>query len=65
MFRSIIPREDVFFDNFEKICALMTDAAKALRAMLENGGAYAVAAHRIKAIEGQADELTHHSIEKL
>jgi hypothetical protein len=23
MFRSIIPRKEVFFDNFEKICALM------------------------------------------
>jgi hypothetical protein len=38
MFRSIIPREEVFFDNFEKICALMTEAARDLRAMLENGG---------------------------
>jgi len=65
MFRSIIPREEVFFDNFEKICALMGEAAKALRAMLENGGPYAEAAQRIKEIEGQADELTHHSIEKL
>lgn len=62
MFRSIIPREEVFFDHFEKICALMTEAAKALRAMLENGGAHAEAAQGIKALEGQADELTHRSI---
>ena len=65
MFRSIIPREEVFFDNFEKICALMTEAAKDLRAMLEIGGPYAEAARRIKALENQADELTHRSIEKL
>jgi predicted phosphate transport protein (TIGR00153 family) len=65
MFRSIIPREEFFFDNFEKICALMTEAAKALRAMLENSGSYAEAAQAIKALEGQADELTHRSIEKL
>jgi predicted phosphate transport protein (TIGR00153 family) len=65
MFRSIIPREEVFFDNFEKICALMTEAAKGLRAMLEIGGPYTEAAHRIKALENQADELTHRSIEKL
>ena len=44
MFRSIIPREEVFFDNFEKICALVTEAAKALRVMLETGGPYAEAA---------------------
>jgi len=65
MFRSIIPREEVFFDNFENICALMTEAAMALRAMLETGGPYAEAARRIKEIEAQADKLTHHSIEKL
>ena len=65
MFRSIIPREEVFFDNFEKICALMTAAARDLRAMLENGSPYADAARRIKALENQADEVTHRSIEKL
>jgi predicted phosphate transport protein (TIGR00153 family) len=65
MFRSIIPREEVFFDNFEKICALMTEAAKDLRTMLGNGGPYAEAARRIKSLENQADEVTHHSIEKL
>jgi predicted phosphate transport protein (TIGR00153 family) len=65
MLRSIIPREEVFFENFEKICALITEAAKALRAMLENGGPYAEAAQGIKEIEGQADAVTHHSIEKL
>jgi predicted phosphate transport protein (TIGR00153 family) len=65
MFRSIIPREEVFFDNFEKICALMTEAAKHLRTMLEIGGPYDEAARRIKGIENEADELTHRSIETL
>ena len=65
MFRSIIPREEVFFDHFEEICALMTAAAKDLRTMLESGEPYAEAALRIKALENQADELTHGSIEKL
>jgi predicted phosphate transport protein (TIGR00153 family) len=65
MFRSIIPREQVFFDNFEKICEFMTAAAEALQAMFENGAPYTEAAHRIKSLESQADEVTHHSIEKL
>ena len=65
MFRSIIPREKVFFDNFEKICALMTEAAKYLRTMLEMGSPYDEAARRIKGIENEADELTHRSIETL
>ena len=65
MFRSIIPREDVFFDHFEKICALMTDAARHLRYMLEKGGPYVEAAHRIKGIESEADEVTHRSIATL
>jgi uncharacterized protein len=65
MFRSIIPREEVFFDDFDKICALVVEAAKSLKAMLEYGAPYAEAARRIKAIESQADELARHSIETL
>ncbi len=65
MFRSIIPREEVFFDNFEKICALMTEAARHLGKMLEKGGPYTEAANGIKGIESEADELTHRSIETL
>jgi len=65
MFRSIIPRQEVFFDNFEKICTLMTAAAKHLRTMLEKGSPYDEAAHRIKSIESEADELTHRSIATL
>jgi len=65
MFRSIIPREEVFFDNFEKICALMTEAAKHLKSMLETGGPYDEAARRVKGIESEADELTHRSIATL
>ena len=65
MFRSIIPREEIFFDNFEGICSFMTEAAKDLRAMLEKGDPYDEAAERIKKLEQEADELTHRSIETL
>ena len=65
MFRSIIPREEVFFDNFEGICGFMTEAAKYLRTMLEKGAPFDEAAHRIKKKEREADELTHRSIETL
>jgi predicted phosphate transport protein (TIGR00153 family) len=65
MFRSFIPREAVFFDNFEKICTLMTEAARDLRTMIEKGSPYDEAARRIKSIESEADELTHRSIETL
>lgn len=65
MFRSIIPREEVLFDNFEKICALMIVAAGHLRSMLEIGGPYDEAARRVKGIEAEADELTHRSIATL
>ncbi|MBW2488816.1 MAG: DUF47 domain-containing protein [Deltaproteobacteria bacterium] len=65
MFRSIIPREEVFFDNFEGICGFMTEAARGLRTMLEKGAPYDEAADRIKKLEQQADELTHRSIETL
>lgn len=65
MLKSIIPREEIFFDNFEKICALMTEAAKHLKPMLEKSGPYNEAALHIKNIENKADELTHRSIKTL
>lgn len=65
MFRSIIPREEVFFDNFEGICALMAEAAKHLRTMLKKGDPFDETARRVKEIEREADELTHRSIETL
>jgi predicted phosphate transport protein (TIGR00153 family) len=65
MFRSIIPREEVFFDNFEGICGFMTEAAKHLKNMLEKGDPYDETADRIKKLEREADELTHRSIETL
>ena len=65
MFRSIIPREEVFFDNFEKICGFMTEAARHLMTMLEKGDPYDEAADRIKKLEREADELTYRSIKTL
>jgi uncharacterized protein Yka (UPF0111/DUF47 family) len=65
MFRSIIPREGVFFDNLEKIYRFMTEAAKHLITMLEKSDPYDDAADHIKKLERQADELTHCGIETL
>lgn len=65
MLRSIIPREEIFFDNFEKLCVLLTTAAGLLKTMLAAGPPYDEAALRIKGIESDADTLTRHSLETL
>lgn len=65
MVRSIIPRDEVFFDRFEKICVLIVEAAEKLKAMLEAGSPYDSAARRIKIIESEADEQVHQCIERL
>lgn len=65
MVRSIIPRDEVFFDRFEKMCALIVEAAEKLDTMLRDGGPFEAAARRIKTIESEADEQAHRTIEQL
>jgi predicted phosphate transport protein (TIGR00153 family) len=65
MVRSIIPRDEVYFDSFEKICVLIVEAAEKLKTMLDEGGPFDAAARRIKIIENEADEQVHRVVEKL
>ena len=65
MFRSIIPRDEVFFDRFEKICALIVEAAASMQEMLDESGSLEAHARRIKDLESEADEQVHHAMEHL
>jgi predicted phosphate transport protein (TIGR00153 family) len=65
MVRSIIPRDEVYFDSFEKICVLIVEAAEKLKTMLDGESPFEASARRIKIIENEADEQVHRAVEKL
>ncbi len=65
MFRSIIPRDEMFFDSFERICVLIVEAAKKLMAMLDKGSPFDASAREIKTLESEADEHVHQAAKRL
>lgn len=62
LFRKIMPREDRFFDMFERHAKLMVEATAALREMLEGGETVQAAADRIGELESAADDVTREAM---
>ena len=65
MFKRLLPRETSFFDFFEQHSKLSIEASKELNAIALNPAELAVRAARIKEIEHEADQITHHCIDAL
>ena len=65
MIRSIIPKEEVFFDNFEQICGRIVESAEKLKAMLVKGRPFDESAIDIKKIEREVDQKVQQTVEKL
>ncbi|UCE54297.1 MAG: DUF47 domain-containing protein [Desulfobacterales bacterium] len=65
MIRSIIPKEEAFFDNFEQICVLIVKSAEKLKAMLIGGRPFDESALNIKKIEREVDQKVRQTVEKL
>jgi len=65
MIRSIIPKEEAFFDNFEQICVLIVESAEKLKAMLIGGRPFDESALNIKKIEREVDQIVRQTVEKL
>jgi len=59
MLRSFIPRDENFFDEFDRLCATVVDGCDALVAMLVEGEKFDEHSQRLKDFEHQADELVH------
>jgi predicted phosphate transport protein (TIGR00153 family) len=57
-FRALLPREDRFFDLFERHVAIVVEAAGALEKLLEGGADVEKHGRRIVELEDQADEVT-------
>jgi predicted phosphate transport protein (TIGR00153 family) len=57
-FRAMLPREDRFFDLFERHSRILVSGAEALQALLEGGDNVEPRCREIVALENQADEIT-------
>ncbi|MEQ1952380.1 DUF47 domain-containing protein [Mesorhizobium sp. CN2-181] len=57
-FRALLPREDRFFDLFERHAGIVVEAAGALEKLLEGGADVEKHGRRIVELEDQADEVT-------
>ncbi len=64
MFR-LIPREVKYFDLFDEMCRLISQAAALLADMFNNISQFEEYGHKIKDLEHECDEITHSIIKKL
>ncbi len=65
MFRSIIPKDDRFFDKFDHIADLTVQAAEVLKAIIGGGDDVERLARKVKTLEHEADEAVHATMEHL
>jgi predicted phosphate transport protein (TIGR00153 family) len=65
MLRSIIPKEEVFFDNFEQISVLIVESTEKLKTMLVRGRPFEKFALNIKKIEREVDQKVQQTVVKL
>jgi predicted phosphate transport protein (TIGR00153 family) len=65
MFKFFLPKEEKFFDQFEKHAALLVKCAKVFCSLADEKNSIATAAKEIKHLEHQADIITHHTVEIL
>ncbi|MGH7549954.1 MAG: DUF47 domain-containing protein [Gemmatimonadota bacterium] len=65
MLRKLMPRETNFFDFFERHAATTVQGCRELLDMATTGGDFEARAKRIKALEHEADSITHDCMEAL
>jgi len=61
----LLPRDESFFDDFEKHAQKTVEGCRALVEMAQGKVPAAEACPRIKAIESECDAITHHVVERL
>jgi uncharacterized protein Yka (UPF0111/DUF47 family) len=57
-FRALLPREDKFFDLFERHSRILVEGAEALQKLLDGGEGVEQHCRKIVELEDQADEIT-------
>jgi predicted phosphate transport protein (TIGR00153 family) len=61
----LLPREESFFDDFEKHAAKTVEGCRAFLEMAEGSADCATVSPRIKAIESECDNITHSVVARL
>jgi len=61
----LLPREESFFDDFEKHAQKTVEGCRAFVEMAQGKVSAAEACPRIKSIESECDAITHHVVERL
>lgn len=61
----LLPREESFFDEFQKHAAKTVEGCRAFVEMAQGKVPPAEACPRIKVIENECDQITHHVVERL
>jgi len=59
MFKSLVPRNEIFYDFFDQICAGIVEGVELLSKMIEPGANTSEFAERIKSVEHQTDQIVH------
>jgi predicted phosphate transport protein (TIGR00153 family) len=65
MFKSLVPRNEVFFDHFDRICDGLVAGSELLVKMIETEEAHAEYAVKMKSIEHQTDLIVHAILHRL
>jgi predicted phosphate transport protein (TIGR00153 family) len=65
MFKSLVPKNEVFYDLFDKMCAGIVEGAQTLNTMIETGSRSSEFSQRIKTIEHEVDQTVHAIMAKL
>ncbi len=66
MLKSIIPRDEYFFDVFDKVATNVVEGAKILYEMIEGWNIHChECAQRLRTVEHQTDEIIHESLSRL
>jgi predicted phosphate transport protein (TIGR00153 family) len=61
----LVPREEKFFDMFTELAGLSVAAARELTVMVNDLPNAAHSARKLKTLEHEGDDITHHIIDKL
>jgi len=59
VFEKLIPRDHLFFEIFDQICAKIVEGVDILKRMLETGSRYNEFALQLKTVEHESDQLVH------
>lgn len=65
MFKSIVPRDEFFFDVFDRVASNIVDGVQTLNEMIEIKTGFDTYAQKLRTLEHQTDEIIHDALSRL